>query len=436
MYDLIIKNAFVISLDGKNLKNVDILIDKGKILKIGKLDNNKEYKAKEIINAENSLVMPSFCNTHTHISMSLLRGLGKDLPLKTWLEKVIWPLESNFVSKEFVKDGALISIAEMIRGGTTAFLDMYFFEEEIVPILEEANIVGFLGFGILDFPTKVAKTPKEYIQRARSFIESLKDNAFAKGVICPHAPYTCSKDTLFMVKELAEETKALVHMHVSETEQEVISLKEKTKKDPFFYLDEIGLLNERFIAAHCVYVNEEEIALCRERKVSFVHCPQSNLKLGSGIAPVYVYMKEGINVALGTDGPASNDNLSMIEELRTAVFLQKGYFKDPSVMDSKMSLSIATKNGFKALSLNAGSIEEGKDANLIIFSLESVRAMPVYDEEAFVLYSAFDDDIKTVISMGKVIYDKGEFKTIDIEKVKFLAKSWSSKIGLKLLELQ
>lgn len=420
MFDIVIKNVDL------NNKIVDIAIKDGII---NTIKPNIEEKAKETIDATDKIVMSSFANMHTHASMSLLKGIGQDMSLMDWLQKMIWPLESTFISREFVKDGAELAIAKMIRQGTTLFLDMYFFEEEIAPIIEEANIRGALGFGILDFPTKVASTPKEYIQRAKYFLENFKNHKNIIPVICPHSVYTCSKHTLEAILDLANQQNAYIHMHISETQKEVENIYQEHGKYPLEYLNNIGLLNEKFIGAHGIYLNDDEIDIAKEKNITIVHCPESNLKLGSGIAPVWRYIKKGIRVSLGTDGEASNDNLSMLEEMSTMTKLQKGISKDPTTIPIDTAIRIATKNGFETFNIKAGEIKEGFEADIIILNIEDdISNIPSYSKKASLIYSLNDNCIETTISKGKILYHKKEFKTIDIEKVKFNTKKWQKKI--------
>ncbi len=425
MFDIVIKNA---KLENKIL---DIGIKDGVIKS---LKPNIEEPAKDVIDAKDKIVMSSFCNMHTHAAMSLLKGIGQDLTLMDWLQKVIWPLEGRFVSKEFVKDGTSLAVAKMIRGGTTFFLDMYFFEEEVADVVEESGIRAGIGFGILDFPTKVASSPKEYLERAKHFVETFKHHSSVIPVLCPHSVYTCSKETLISSLELSQKLDTYIHMHVSETRKEVEGIIEKYSKRPLEYLDEIGILSNKFIGAHGVHLSDEEIDIASKRNITIVHCPESNLKLGSGIAPVWKYIKAGVRVALGTDGEASNDNLSMLEEASIMTKLQKGYFEDSTVMPVDTALDIATKNGFEAFNIKAGVIKEGYDADIIIINPnDEISNIPIYDEKALILYSLNESAVETTIARGKILYHKGEFKTIDIEKLKFNVKHWQEKIKSALI---
>lgn len=419
-HDLLIRGAL---LPGRG--TVDIAIRNGRIYKI---DTRIEAEADHAINAGGKIALPSFANMHTHVPMSLLRGIGADLPLMDWLQKVIWPLEGEFVSPEFVRTGAELGILEMIRSGTTLFMDMYFFEEEVGEVAKEAGIRAGLGFGILDFPTKVAKTPEEYIKRAKEFAESLRGDDLVFPVICPHAPYTCSPDTLMKAKELAEEFDLYLHIHVAETKGEVERIREEYGRTPVRHLESIGFLSDKVLCAHMVWLDEEEMEIVRERNAKIAHCPESNLKLASGIAPIPEYVKKGIHVCLGTDGSASNDNLDMLEEMATMAKLHKGATMDAKAMDAKTALRIATENGFSAVGIRAGRIEEGYEADLILIDPESPHLQPLYDPVAQVVYSAQSSDIDTVICKGRVLMEKRELKTLDEERILFEAKKWGERI--------
>lgn len=424
-FDLLIKGVFI----PDKGEDYDVAISRGKIVKIGK---EIKGEAKNTILGRGKIIFPSFANMHTHISMTLLRGLGADLPLMDWLQKVIWPLEGEFVSPEFVRDGALLGIVEAIKSGTTLFMDMYFFEESIGEVCEEVGIRAGLGFGILDFPTKVAKTPEEYIKRAKNFVEEFRNREYVFPVICPHAPYTCSPNTLKMAKELADEYGLLLHIHVAETQGEVERIKEEYRNTPVKHLNDIGFLGENVLCAHMVWTTEEEREILKEKNVKVVHCPESNLKLASGVAPISDYLKRGILVGLGTDGAASNDNLNMLEETSTCAKLHKGINLDAKAIDAKTALRLATENGFKIAGIRAGKVEEGYDADLILVNTDVPEFHPFYDPIAQFVYSANVECIDTVICKGRILMEKRELKTIDEEEVFLKAKEWRKKILSKL----
>ncbi|WP_340690370.1 amidohydrolase [Hydrogenobacter thermophilus] len=420
MLDILIKQAIV-----PDRGIFDIAIKEGRIIRI---ERDIKEEARHTIRADGKIAIPSFANMHTHISMSLLRGIGSDLTLMDWLQKVIWVLEAEFVSPEFVRDGALLGIAESIMSGTTLLMDMYFFEEAVAQVALSAGIRVGLGFGILDFPTKVASGPEEYLKRAEEFIKTFKGEELVFPVLCPHATYTCSPTTLLKVKELAEREGVFIHTHVAETKSEVESVKEKYGKTPVKHLESLGFVSDRVLMAHMVWLDEEEKAIVKERGAKVLHCPESNLKLASGIAPVWEYISMGIHVCLGTDGPASNDNLDMLEEMSLMAKLQKGYSLSAKAMDARTALKIATENGFLACGIKAGKIEEGYEADLILIDTQKPHLQPLYDPVAQIVYSAKSSDIDTVICRGKVIMEGRELKTIDMEELLHIAKKWREKI--------
>jgi len=424
-FDLLVRNVII----PEKGEGYDIGIKEGRIVKIAK---NIQGEAKEVILGNGKIIFPSFANVHTHIPMTLLRGLGADLPLMDWLQKVIWPLESEFVSPQFVKEGTLLGLVEAIKSGTTLFIDMYFFEEVVGEVCEEVGIRAGLGFGILDFPTKVAKTPEEYIERARKFVEDFKNREYVFPVICPHAPYTCSPKTLRMAKELADEYGLLLHIHVAETKGEVERIKEEYGTTPILHLDSIGFLDKNVLCAHMVWTTEEEREILKEKEVKVAHCPESNLKLASGIAPISDYIRRGILVGLGTDGAASNDNLNMHEETSTCAKLHKGANLDAKAIDAKTALKLGTENGFKIAGIKAGKVEEGYEADFILVNTNLPEFHPLYDPIAQFIYSASSECIDTVVCKGKVLMEKRELKTIDEEEVYRRARDWREKILSKL----
>ncbi|MEJ5338757.1 MAG: amidohydrolase [Aquificaceae bacterium] len=421
MLDLLIKSTLI----PERGKPADVGIKDGMIVKIGE---GLEEEARHTIRAEGKVLFPSFANMHTHISMSLLRGLGADLPLMDWLQRVIWVLEGEFVSPEFVRDGALIGIAEAISSGTTLFMDMYFFEESVAEVAQRAGIRAGLGFGILDFPTKVARTPEEYLRRAKDFVREFKGRELVFPTICPHAVYTCSPDTLRKSLELALEEGVYIHTHTAETQQEVEASLQQFGRRPVEHLHSLGLLTDRTLMAHVVWTTEEEREMIKEKGAKVLHCPESNLKLASGIAPISDYVKRGIHVCLGTDGPASNDNLDMMEELSTMAKLQKGANLDAKAMDARTAFKIATEEGFRAVGIRAGRVEVGYEADLILLDTDRPHLQPLYDPVAQLVYSAKSSDIDTVICRGRVLMENRELKTIDQEEVKFIANKWKEKI--------
>jgi 5-methylthioadenosine/S-adenosylhomocysteine deaminase len=429
--DLIISNGWIITNTPKGQFVGDIAIKGKKIVEVGS-NLREKYQADKVIDATGKIVAPAFANMHTHAAMNLFRGIGADLPLMDWLTKVIWPLEGEFVSPEFVKDGVSLALLEMIKSGTTFYLDMYFFEEYTAEVIKEAGIRAGLGFGILDFPTKVASSPDEYLQRAEEFIKTFKGDKDILPVVAPHAVYTCSPETLRKAFNLAEKYDVPYHIHLAESQGELAQVKEKYGTTPVRHMKNLGLLSERVIAAHMVWLDEEEQEAVAQSGTKVAHCPESNLKLGSGIAPVSDYIKKGIKVCLGTDGAASNDNLNMLEEMSTMAKLQKGIKLDPTALSSAQALEIATANGFESVGIKAGRIKEGYDADLIIVDANKPHLQPLYDPTAQLVYSAQAGDIETVIARGKILMENYKVLTLDEEEIYKKALYWKEKILNKL----
>lgn len=427
MIDILIKNGWILTMDEKftEYKNGYIAIKDGKIQDIGE-NLPKEYEAKEVIDANGNIILPGLINTHTHAAMTLLRGYGSDNPLKVWLEQYIWPVEGKFVSYEFVKDGTDLACYEMIRNGVTTFVDMYFYENAVAEAVLDSGMRAVLCTGILDFPTPGAKTPQEGIEKTKEFIKEYKDNDYIYPCVGPHAPYTCSPKTLQMAMDVAQEYDTLFHIHLSETLTEVEDIKTRYGNTPVKHLKEIGILNDRVLAAHMVHPTQEEIELLAEYRVKVAHCPESNLKLASGVAPVPKMIEKGVTVAIGTDGTASNDDLDVIGEISTAAKLHKGYNLNPTLLNAKQALAMATREGAKAVRLDdkIGTLEKGKFADIIIVDTNQPHLQPLFDPYTQLVYSAKGLDIDTVIVGGKVLMKNKLVQTVEREKVLSVAKKW------------
>ncbi len=409
-------------------KNADIAIKDGKIVDIGEGVKNR-YFGKTVV-CKGKIAIPGLINTHTHAAMTLLRGYGSDNPLKVWLEEYIWPVEGKFVSYEFVKDGTEIAVYEMLRNGITTFVDMYFFENAVADVINSAGIRGVLSTGILDFPTPGAKTPEEGLLKTEDFIKEYKGSEYVYPAVGPHAPYTCSPDTLKKAMELSEKYDVLYHIHIAETEFEVQTIKEKYGETPVKHLDKVGVLNDRVLAAHMVYPTEEEIEILSKKGVKVAHCPESNLKLASGIAPVPKMIEAGVTVGIGTDGTASNDDLDVIGEISTAAKLHKGFWKDPTVLNAKQALAMATIEGAKAVKLDhmIGSLEKGKKADIVLIDTNQPHLNPLFDPYTQIVYSSKGLDVDTVLVNGEIKVLNKEVIVLDKEEILNTARKWKEKI--------
>lgn len=429
--DLILTDiSYILTMDENftEYKDADIVIKDGKIIDIGENKKN-EYFGKTIV-CKNKIAIPGLINTHTHAAMTLLRGYGSDNPLKVWLEEYIWPAEGKFVSYEFVKDGSSIACYEMLRNGITTFVDMYFFEDAVAESIKTAKIRGVLCTGILDFPTPGAKSPDEGLKKTEDFIKQFEKDEYVYPCVGPHAPYTCSPDTLKKAMDLAEKYDVLFHIHVSETKHEVNEIKERYGETPVKHLDKIGVLNDRVLTAHMVHPTEEEIEILAKKGVKVAHCPESNLKLASGVAPIPKMLEAGITIGIGTDGTASNDDLDLIGEIATCAKLHKGVNLDPTVVNAKQALAMATIEGAKAVRLEdkIGSLEIGKLADIVFIDINDPHLQPIFDPYTHIVYSSTGKDVDTVIVNGNVVVSDKKVLTLCKDELVEKARNWGEKI--------
>ena len=374
-----------------------------------------KYQAADTIDARDQIVLPGLVNTHTHAPMVMYRGLADDLALREWLENYIFPAEAKTVSPELVRIGTRLAAVEMIESGTTTFVDMYYFEEEIAKAAVEAGLRGVLGQTIIQFPVADAKTPADALARAEKFIREFKDNGLVVPAVAPHALYTNDKATLVASAELGRKYGVPVIIHFSESEDEVRLARDQYKATPAAYLDAIGFWGPRTLAAHGIWVTDEDIAILKRREVGVAHNPESNMKLASGVAPVTKYLAAGVAVGLGTDGAASNNDLDMFEAMRQASFLAKLSTRDPTAVSARTALDMATIGGAKALQMDRliGSLEPGKRADLIAVSVSSARQTPLYDPVSHLVYATRGDDVRTTIVDGKVLMKDRRVQTLD-----------------------
>lgn len=429
--DLILTDiSYILTMDENftEYKDADIVIKDGKIIDIGENKKN-EYFGKTIV-CKNKIAIPGLINTHTHAAMTLLRGYGSDNPLKVWLEEYIWPAEGKFVSYEFVKDGSSIACYEMLRNGITTFVDMYFFEDAVAESIKTAKIRGVLCTGILDFPTPGAKSPDEGLKKTEDFIKQFEKDEYVYPCVGPHAPYTCSPDTLKKAMDLAAKYDVLFHIHVSETKHEVNEIKERYGETPVKHLDKIGVLNDRVLTAHMVHPTEEEIEILAKKGVKVAHCPESNLKLASGVAPIPKMLEAGITIGIGTDGTASNDDLDLIGEIATCAKLHKGVNLDPTVVNAKQALAMATIEGAKAVRLEdkIGSLEIGKLADIVFIDINDPHLQPIFDPYTHIVYSSTGKDVDTVIVNGNVVVSDKKVLTLCKDELVEKARNWGEKI--------
>ncbi|WP_414469871.1 amidohydrolase family protein [Methanobacterium sp. ACI-7] len=406
---------------GSEIKKGSVRIENDKIIEV--TENNNQKDADEIINGEKKVLMPGLVNTHTHLSMSLLRGLADDLPLDTWLNDHIWPVEANLTG-DYCYTGALLSCIEMIKSGTTTFNDMYFFMDDVARAIDETGLRGMLCHGMIDLGDE-EKRKGEFKETMR-IIEKCHDTADGRIKVAfgPHAPYTCSEELLRGVREKADKMNLKIHIHVSETEFEIQQVTEAHGARPFEYLNEIGFLGDDVVAAHAVWLSDKEIEIIKEKGVNLSHNPASNMKLASGISPVSKLVDAGVNVSLGTDGAASNNNLDMIEEMKIAALLQKVNTGDSTTLPAEKVFHMATIDGARALGLQdeIGTIEVGKKADLVLLDMAASNLTPFRHPVSHLVYAANGSNVDTVICNGEILMQNKELKVIDEAEVIKLAE--------------
>lgn len=425
--DIVIKNGMILTMDEKLTLHdkADIAISGSKIVDISP---QTKYKADKVIDATNKLVMPGLINTHTHAAMTLLRGIADDMPLEIWWQKFIFPIEKKFGNQEYVRIGVSLAAIEMIKSGTTSFSDMYFFEDDAAEVCKKIGIRAFLGEGILDFPTPDSPTVDDSIKYIEKLHEKWGKDPIVHLEVAPHTPYTCNPKNLKKAQALAEKLDLPLHIHVSETAFEVAESKKNRGCSPVEHLEKIGFLSERVKAVHCVHLSCDDIKILRKHNVKVSHCQESNMKLASGNAPIVELMDEGVVVGLGTDGAASNNNLDMFDEMDAVAKVHKLVRSDPTVMNAKDVLKMATSDGARVQQKpDIGSLEVGKTADIILIDLDRPHLTPLYNVYSHLVYSAGGSEVDTVIINGQMVMENRDMLTIDegevIDQANFFARS-------------
>ena len=414
---LLIKNATIVTMNGKNevIKNGNILIENNRITSVTNADQ-KNTPTTKVISGQGKVIIPGLINAHNHAAMSLFRSYADDYPLMEWLEKKIFPAEKK-LEPEDIYWGALLAMLEMIRGGTTTFVDMYFYMEQTAKACMESGMRAMLS---QVFIGENAVPGFNSLQDVKSFTEQWNNAANGRitTILGPHAPYTCSPEFLQKVLKVTEDTQPLIHIHLSESRQEVDQSLEQYGKTPVAVMQDIGMFARDVLAAHCVHITDEDIDILSSNQVGIAHNPGSNMKLGNGVAPLTKLLNKEALVGLGTDGPASNNNLDMFEEIRLAALLQKVVNESPVSINAEQALSLATCCGARALKKDdIGVIEAGKKADLAIIDFNQPHLQPEGDPIANIVYSAAASDVETVIVDGKILFNQGEFLTLDREKI-------------------
>lgn len=403
----------------------------GQIVFIGPRSAAARLQAREIRELPGQLLAPGLVNAHGHAAMTLFRGLADDLPLMTWLERHIWPAEARWVSEAFVRDGTDLAIAEQLQGGITCFSDMYFFPEVAAERVHASGMRAQISVPVLNFPIPGARDADEALHKGVELFNDLKHHPRVSIALGPHAPYTVSDENLEKVRVLADELDAAIQMHVHETAGEVHDALQESGERPLARLARLGLLGPRFQAVHMTQVDDDDLALLVESNSNVVHCPLSNLKLASGFCPVEKLWQAGVNVAVGTDGAASNNSLDLLGDTRTAALLAKAVAGSATALDAHRALRMATLNGARALGMeaNIGSLEVGKAADLTSFDLSGLAQQPVYDPVSQLIYASGRNCVRHVWVAGKHLLDEGRLTRLDENRLRDMAGAWGERIA-------
>jgi 5-methylthioadenosine/S-adenosylhomocysteine deaminase len=431
--DLLVLGGTIVTMDQTRhiIEDGGIAVSRGRIVAIGpRAEIERIYTSRQRVNAAGKVITPGLINGHTHVPMVLFRGLADDLDLQEWLTKYIFPAEAKNVSEEFVRAGTRLGLAEMIRGGTTTYCDMYYFEDAIADETAKAGVRGVLGETIIDFPVADNKTNAEGMAYVEKFVNHWKGHELIIPAIAPHAPYTVSEQHLKAARAFSDRTGAPIVTHISETKREVDDSVRDKGASPVAYLDRIGFLNDRVIAAHMVWPQGSDIAILKRRGVGVVHNPQSNMKLASGVAPVPRMLNEKLFVGLGTDGAASNNDLNMWEEMDTVAKLHKVFTGDPKVISAQQAFELATIGGAQALHLEKeiGSLETGKRADLLVIDRDTLNQIPLYNVYSDLVYATKAADVETVIINGRVVMRNRRLLTLNEAAIKADARTFRDKI--------
>jgi 5-methylthioadenosine/S-adenosylhomocysteine deaminase len=436
--DLIVAGGTVVTMDGSRriLDDSAIAVKGDSIEAVGpRAEIEAKYTAAQQIDARGKLVLPGFVNGHTHAPMVLLRGLKDDVTLDVWLKNYIFPAEAKNVNEDFVRWGMRLAAAEMIRGGVTTFVDMYYFEDAIAEETKAAGMRGVLGESWLDFPVPDNKNEGEAAAYTEKFLKRWQGDTLIHAAVAPHSIYLCSPKTLHDAQALAQKYQAPILIHVGEIKKELDDSLAQNKATPVQYMQRLGLLGPDIIAAHCVWVDETDSQLLAEHKVGCVHNPSSNMMLSSGVAPVIQERAAGVAVGLGTDGPSgSNNDLNLMEEIDLAAKLQKITRMDPRALGAKAAVEMATIEGAQAIHLDneIGSLETGKKADVIIISLGAPHAVPMYDVYSQIAYALKGSDVQTVVIGGRVVMRDRKLLTINELEVLAKAREYGKKVEASL----
>lgn len=432
--DTLITNGTVLTMDPDDriIENGSVAIKDGRIVKLGKQPQTDRIDADEVIDAKGGIIMPGLVNTHTHVPMTMFRGLADDLPLDIWLNQHIFPAEAAFINNENVALGTQIACAEMLLSGTTCFSDGYFLEDRVAQEVSKAGMRAVLGQGVIDFPAPGVPDPQKNVATASAFVEMWRNkSALIQPAIFCHSAYTCSAETLHAAKSAARDLGTPFQIHAAETKQEAGMIRSGQDQSPVQYLNQHGILDENTVLVHAVWVDDDDIAAIQESGAAVSHNPESNMKLGSGIAPLPKFLAADIPVGLGTDGCASNNDLDMFAEMDMTAKLHKVALLDPSMADALSILKLATREGARAIGLDAqiGSLETRKQADLIIIDTRKPHLVPLYNPVSQVVYAARGSDVRDVMVAGKMLVRNRSLTTLDWEDILGRVKALQAEIA-------
>ncbi len=431
--DLIIYGGKVVTMDSQ-MRVIDrgaVAIDKNKIVYVGDvISARKRFKSRKEINARDRVIIPGLINTHTHIPMTLFRGIADDLDLQEWLNKYIFPAEAKNVNEKMVRVGTRLGLAELIRGGTTTYCDMYYFEDAIADETSKAGVRGVLGQTIIDFPAPDFKTNEEAMKGTEKFVKKWQNHPLVIPAVAPHAPYTVSEEHLKSASNLSKRLNSPLVMHLAEAQSETDFVMEKKGMRSIEYVNKIGFFTDKTIAAHVIQANEKEIEILKKNNVGVAHNPQSNMKLAAGVAPVPQMLKQNLRLGLGTDGAASNNNLDLWDEMDTTAKLHKVISGDPKVMSAEQVFTMATIGGARALHLEdkIGSIEVGKLADIVIVDFDGLHQTPFYNIYSHLVYATKSSDVRTVIINGNIVMLEKNLITLNEKSIKIDATAFRNQI--------
>lgn len=432
--DLLIEAGWVVPVEphGVVLEDHAVAVSNGVIVAVlPRAEARARFQASQVVSRPGSVLVPGLVNAHCHNPMTLLRGVADDLPLMTWLQQHIWPIEGQVIGPDFVADGIELAVAEMVRGGTTSCAENYFFPDVQAATYSRLGFRALVGLPVIDFPTAWARTQDEYFEKGLEVHDNWRRNPLVSTCFVPHAPYTVNDAAFERIRMLSDQLDLVVHCHIHETAHENTEAMKQHGSRQLARLDRLGLVNDRLMAVHMTDLTDAEIALCAERGVSVAHCPESNLKLASGFCPTHRLHQAGVNLALGTDGCASNNDLDMFGEMRTAALLAKGVSGDASALDAATTLRMATLGGARAMGLGdrTGSIEPGKLADLTCVDMDPLETQPMYHAISQLVYATGRHQVSDVWIGGVRKLDAGALVDMDVPAIRAKTRQWRERIA-------